>query len=198
MSSRLSAPGDFAERPASTEAVVASATDEEHVVLRDGSSVVIRPLAAGDEATIDKWFAGLGPDTRYQRFLTSLKLLDPQTRSRLAAVDHSDHEAITAVASDGTIVGIARYVRAPNSVTAEVAVAVVDRWTGRGLASLLLERIAQRARAAGIRTLTAWCLASNAAIIRLLRRLGPATMDEPAAGVVKVRIDLAGAGRDPG
>jgi GNAT superfamily N-acetyltransferase len=191
MSSRLSVPGHVAERRVSVEAVVASAIDE-RVVLRDGSSVVIRPLAAGDEATIDKWFAGLGPETRYARFFTSLKLLDPRTRSRLAAVDHRDHEAITAVALDGAIVGIARYMRAPRSATAEVAVAVVDRWTGRGLASLLLERIAARARAAGIRSLTAWCLASNGAIIRLLRRLGPATIDAPAAGVVKVDIDLTG------
>jgi RimJ/RimL family protein N-acetyltransferase len=198
MSSRPSAPVDFAERRVSKEAVIASAIDRDRVVLRDGSSVVIRPLAAGDEATIDEWFAGLGPETRYARFLTSLKLLDPRTRSRLASVDHRDHEAITAVALDGTIVGIARYMRAPRSVTAEVAVAVVDHWTGRGLATLLLERIAARARAAGILSLSAWCLASNGAIIRLLRRIGPTTIDPPAAGVVKVRIDLTSAGRDPG
>jgi GNAT superfamily N-acetyltransferase len=198
MSSRPSVPGDFAERRARTEAVFASAMDEEHVVLRGGSTVVIRPLVAGDEATIDEWFAGLGPETRYARFLTSLKLLDSRTRSRLAWVDHRDHEALTAVALDGTIVGIARYLRAPGALTAEVAVAVVDRWRGRGVASVLLERIAARARGAGIRSLTALCLASNAAIVRLLGRLGPATIDPPDAGVVKVRIDLAGGGRDPG
>ena len=106
----------------------------EHVVLRDGSSIVIRPLVAGDEPTIDAWFAALGPETRFARgFPMTLERLDRRTRARLACVDHRDHEAITALASDGTTVGIARYMRTPGSVTAEVAVAVVDRW--RGVAS---------------------------------------------------------------
>ena len=71
------------------------------------------------------------PETRFARFLMTLERLDRRTRARLACVDHRDHEAITALASDGTTVGIARYMRTPGSVTAEVAVAVVDRWRGR-------------------------------------------------------------------
>ena len=60
--------------------------------------------------------------------------------------------------------------------------AVVDRWRGRGVASLLLDRIASRARAVGIRSLTAWCLMSNSTIIRLLTRLGRATIEPPPQG----------------
>jgi GNAT superfamily N-acetyltransferase len=194
MSWRLSPPWEAAERRPTVAAV---ATDEEHVLLRDGSHVVLRHLAAGDEAAIDTWFDGLGPRTRYARFLAPVKALDRRTRSSLASVDHRDHEALTAVASDGTIVGIARYIRAPEAVTAEVAVAVVDRWTGRGIASLLLERITAEARAVGICHLTAFCLESNTAILHLLKRLGATTIDDPDAGVVKLRIDLTRAGRDP-
>lgn len=32
--------------------------DAERMILRNGSTVVIRPLAAGDEAAIASWFAG--------------------------------------------------------------------------------------------------------------------------------------------
>ena len=88
-----------------------SLTDVERVVLRDGSGVVIGPLVAGDEAAIASWFAGLAAETRYARFFASLKQLDHRTQSELARVDHFSHEAIAAVAPDGSTVGIARYLR---------------------------------------------------------------------------------------
>jgi len=110
-----------------------SPTDIERVVLRDGSSVVIRPLAAGDEAAIASWFAGLGAETRYARFFVSLERLDRRAQSELARVDHFDNQAIAAVAPDGATVGVARYLRIAKSRSVEVAVA----WpmTGGGGAS---------------------------------------------------------------
>jgi hypothetical protein len=42
--------------------------DAERVILRNGSTVVIRPLAAGDEAAIASWLVGLSAETRYARF----------------------------------------------------------------------------------------------------------------------------------
>jgi GNAT superfamily N-acetyltransferase len=167
-----------------------SPADIERVVLRDGSSVVIGPLAAGDEAAIVSWFAGLAAETRYARFFAFLKQLDPRTQSELARVDHFDHEAIAAVAPDGATVGIARYMRIGKSRSAEVAVAVADEWRGRGIAGMLLERVATRARAAGIEQLIAICLATNHTVIRLLSRLGPTTVGPSDAGLVELRIDL--------
>jgi GNAT superfamily N-acetyltransferase len=167
-----------------------SAADFEPVVLRDGSSVVIGPLAAGDEAAIASWFAGLAAETRYARFFAFLKQLDPRTQSELARVDHFDHEAIAAVAPGGATVGIARYLRIGKSRSAEVAVAVADEWRGRGIAGLLLERVAARARPAGIEQFIAICLAANHTAIRLFSRLGPTTVGPSDAGLVELRIDL--------
>ncbi|HXZ77902.1 MAG TPA: GNAT family N-acetyltransferase, partial [Streptosporangiaceae bacterium] len=141
---------------------------DERVVLRDGSVAVIRPLVAGDVEAIAAWFEGLGEETRYARFLAGVKRLDDRTRFQLAQVDHWDHEALTAVMAGGAIAGISRYIRLPEPKTAEVAVAVTDRWRGRGIASVLLRRIAARAQAAGVCCLTAQCLRSNNAILRLL------------------------------
>jgi RimJ/RimL family protein N-acetyltransferase len=67
---------------------------------------------------------------------------------------------------------------------------VTDRWRGRGIASLLLRRIAARAQAAGICCLTAQCLSSNTAILRLLSRLGTMTTILAGPGVVEIWIDL--------
>jgi hypothetical protein len=70
------------------------------LVQPDGSTVVIRPLASGDEAAIAAWFKGLGPETRYARFLAGVKRLNDRTRSELARVGHRDREVLTAVTAD--------------------------------------------------------------------------------------------------
>jgi GNAT superfamily N-acetyltransferase len=167
-----------------------STLTEDRVTLPDGRNIVVRPLASGDEAAITSWFAGLGPETRQARFLAAVNRLDSRTRGELAAVDHRDREAITAVAPDGATVAIARYVRGPGHDSAEVAVAVADRWRGCGIAGLLLAQLAARAHAAGIETFTALCLSSNDAVVHVLRRLGPTTVGPPSGGVVDVRIRL--------
>jgi GNAT superfamily N-acetyltransferase len=173
-----------------------SPTDIERVVLRDGCRVVIRQLASGDEAAIASWFGGLGAETRYARFFVLLERLDRRTQSELARVDHFDNEAIVAVAPEGATVGVARYLRIGESRSAEVAVAVADSWRGRGIASMLLERVAARARSVGFEQFIAICLATNDPVIRLLSRLGPTTVGPPDAGVVELRIDLKSRGPD--
>jgi GNAT superfamily N-acetyltransferase len=165
---------------------------EEKAILRDGSAIVIRPLATGDVTAITTWFEGLGPEARYARFLEFIDRLDDRWLSLLAQVDHREHEALTAVTAEGVTVGIARYIRLPGSGAAEVAIAVADRWAGRGIASLLLQRIAAQARAAGIDRLTALCLSSNEAMLHLFTKLGPISIISPPddAGAVEVQIDL--------
>jgi GNAT superfamily N-acetyltransferase len=167
-----------------------STADAERVTLRNGATIVVRPLAAGDEAAITSWFAGLGAETRYARFFGWLDRLDRRTRLELVRVDHRGREAITARAVDGTTVGIARYIRLGESRAAEVAVAVADDWSGQGVATLLLERVAAKARAVGIQQFTAACLVTNRTVIRLLSRLGTASVGPPDAGIVTIRIDL--------
>jgi RimJ/RimL family protein N-acetyltransferase len=159
-------------------------------VLRNGERIVVRPLAAGDERAIAEWFAALSAETRHARFLAPMKQLNRRLESELAWVDHLDREAISAVAPDGTTVGIARYNRMGRSATAEVAVAVADRWRGLGIASMLLEAVAEKARARGIKRFVALCLASNHAVIRVLSRLGPTSVGPSDVGVVNVHIDL--------
>ncbi len=166
-----------------------SPTDIERVVLRDGSR--IRPLAAGDKAAIASWFTGLGVETRSVRFFVSFAWLECRAQSELARVDHFENQAIAAVAPDGATVGVARYLRSGKSRSVEVAVAVGDDWRGRGIVSMLLERVAARARSVGVDQFIAICLASSHAVIRLLSRLGPATVGPSDAGIVELRIDLA-------
>jgi GNAT superfamily N-acetyltransferase len=168
------------------------------VTLRDGSEVRIRPIRADDKAALLRGFERLSPESRYRRFLTPMTTLNPRMLRYLTEIDHHSHEALVAEAvHTGEPVGVARYIcSADDRAVAEVAVAVVDDWQGRGAATELLRRLEQRAVEEGIERFVAICLAGNREVLELLAELGPARIDRAEDGVVNVEIALP-ATREP-
>lgn len=137
--------------------------------------VRLRPIRPGDRPLIVAAFERLSEESRYRRFFAPMKELTPAALAYLTEVDHHDHEAVVALTREGgDLVGVARYVRSESDPTqAEAAVTVIDEWQGRGLGRLLLQRLARRARAAGVRQFTALVKVENPAALELLRGLGP-------------------------
>jgi acetyltransferase len=163
------------------------------VKLRSGERITIRPIAPDDKERLAAGFSHLSETARYQRFLGAMQRLTTSQLRYLTEVDHHDHEALVALGPDEAgFIGVARYVRdAQRPDHAEVAVAVVDDWQNRGVATELLRRLSARARAEGIETFTATCLSSNQQVLELLRELGEAhTSGLPSAGTVDVEIRL--------
>jgi GNAT superfamily N-acetyltransferase len=152
----------------------AARREGEIVTLRDGSEIRVRPIRPEDKPQLLQAFDGLGTASRYRRFLGVKKELSTAELARLTEVDHVDHEALGAIdPATGDGIGVARYVRLGDGRdTAEAAVTVVDAWQGRGVGSVLLERLAARAREEGIREFTATLLSDNRAVLALFRHLG--------------------------
>jgi RimJ/RimL family protein N-acetyltransferase len=148
------------------------------VTLRDGTSVRLRPIAPEDKPLLVDVFERLSEDSRYRRFFTSLRELSPATLAYFTEVDHSDREAIIAIEpTSGQALGVARYVRlSEDPEAAEVAVAVVDDWHGRGLAAALLAELGRRARLEGVRRLTALVQADNRASVTVLEGVGDSVL----------------------
>jgi nucleotide-binding universal stress UspA family protein/GNAT superfamily N-acetyltransferase len=160
------------------------------VKLRDGSRIDIRPIEPDDRAILAEGFERLSPDSRYRRFFGPMPELSERFLDYLTVVDHRDHEALIALdAETGDGVGVARYVRTAPGV-AEPAVVVIDDWQGRGVASELLDALADRARAEDIARFEAPVLASNRDAIAVLERLGRTTQ-RPDGREVQLTIDLA-------
>ena len=160
--------------------------------LRDGTEMVIRPIEPDDKELLREHFEHLGEDSRYRRFLAPHGALTEREVHYFTEVDHVHHEALFALdARTGAAVGVARYVADPSAPEiAELAVAVVDDFQGRGVGSILTRALVSRARANGVRRMTACILGSNRPMIALLQELGDARLVDRDGGTCTFELDL--------
>jgi GNAT superfamily N-acetyltransferase len=165
-------------------------SDGELVALPDGGEIVIRPLTAADGPELERGLEHLSPRSRHRRFLGTPNIGPAEVRY-LTDVDHHDHEALGAVdARTGAGIAVARYIREQGTDSAELAVTVDDGWQGRGVGTALLLRLADRARAEGIRRFSGLLLAENAPMRALLAELGTPEFTSLGDGTVEASVVL--------
>jgi RimJ/RimL family protein N-acetyltransferase len=174
--------------------------DAQRVRTRDGVELVIRQVRPDDKALIAEGIERLSPKSRYRRFFRPLDHLSERDLVYLTEIDHTDHEALAAIDPEtGALVGVARYVRGAEPHLAEVSVAVGDPWQRRGVATALLERLVERARAAQITHFVALVLDENVEAIKLFEHWlpGHARPRRSASGHLELLIELPEPGRLP-
>src|SRR5690349_7901191 len=144
---------------------------EATVVLRDGSTVAVRPIRASDEADLARFFSHLSLESRVFRFFAAVANADASVK-RMVDVDYATRYGIVAVSGvDQEIIGHAMYV-AIGPTTAELALAVADQYQGRGLGTILLGQLAEAAADAGIQVLEAVVRPENHRMLDVLRESG--------------------------
>jgi RimJ/RimL family protein N-acetyltransferase len=142
--------------------------------LKDGSTVVLRPIQPDDKHGLDLALRRLSPASVYARFLGPKPRFTSSELRYLTEVDGHDHVALVVepVGEPGTVVAVGRWVRLPDEPqTAEFAIVVGDHLQGLGLGSILADELALRAKAEGVTRFTASVLSENAAIVRVMARL---------------------------
>jgi uncharacterized OsmC-like protein/GNAT superfamily N-acetyltransferase len=159
----------------------------------DAASLEIRPIAPNDKQAMVEAFAHFGEGSRYLRFHAPHGRLTRAELRYFTEVDHHDHEALVALEPGGGAgVGVARYVRSREDPSvAEVAVAVIDEWQGRGVGTRLLSALADRARAEGISSFSAYVLADNELMLNLLHEIGNPRVVRSELGTVELVVDLS-------
>ncbi|HEY4627593.1 MAG TPA: GNAT family N-acetyltransferase [Blastococcus sp.] len=162
----------------------------DEVLLRDGTRLVVRPIRADDADALVALHARLSSDTIYRRYFGVRPHLSPAEVTRFTQVDGHARFALVAV-RDTDLVAVARYESRPGDSGAELAVVVDDALHHQGVGRLMLERLVDVAREAGLQTLAADVLAGNAAMLALLRTLGLPRRSESDGETVSVLIDLS-------
>lgn len=164
------------------------------VALRDGTSVMLRPLLPSDRAVYTATIDDQSSEWRRRRFFSASK---PSARviDHLLDIDFIDHFAWVAFervdAARG--LGVSRYIREPDEADiAEIAMAVTEGHQGRGLGSLFLGATGVAASEAGIDRFVATVQADNDSMRAVFAKAGATTgFSEP--GVVRAEMATAAA-----
>jgi acetyl coenzyme A synthetase (ADP forming)-like protein len=167
---------------------------EAEILLKDGSSMLLRPIRKDD---IERWLAfvsRISPHTKYLRFHHIPKEMGLDDASRFCTVDYKNTFALIAevlIKSNWEIVAIGRYCRLPNRCTAEIALAIEDAYQGKGIGTALIEILANVARENGITTFEADVLAENMQMLNVFRDYGFHITSEFESGVYHVTFPIA-------
>ncbi|HET9322958.1 MAG TPA: GNAT family N-acetyltransferase, partial [Gaiellaceae bacterium] len=159
------------------------------VILRDGTTLRLRPPAAADTDALVEFLNGLTRESVYYRF-HGFPTIDDKLVS--AFVDPDWHESGHLVGElGGRIIALASYVRLRDPSAAEVAFVVADDFQRRGIGTRLLEQLAERAGAVGIERFIAEVLPENSQMLHVFAAVGFEVRRKLESGTVEVEFRIA-------
>jgi RimJ/RimL family protein N-acetyltransferase len=171
--------------------IIAPRACDADVVLRDGSTVHVRPVRAGDgdEDAVRSLYASLSERSRYLRFFSVAPRLDTVVAWATATSDHRRFGLVVTAGGDGQVVAHGAYECDPSHPDhAEVALAIADRMQGKGIGTLLLGQLAEAATSARVSTFTAEVLPENHEMIKVLCDSGFAVVTRAVRGALLVEF----------
>ena len=161
------------------------------VTLRDGRSVLIRPIQPSDAPALAESIESADADTIYRRFFGGHPQVTSELLDFLTTVDYTSRFALVAVEpASQRGVAIARYEPAEQDGTADVGIAVTPGWRGVGLAGELLRLLAQAAGERGIHTFTGTYLADNRPVAALINAADEHANRVTSHGIAEFSVPL--------
>ena len=167
-------------------------TDVVDVILRDGSTLRLRPPTEGDADAMLGFFRDLSQQSLYLRF-HGFPRLGPELVEQMIEPDWRERGALLgSVVEDGAekVVALASYVRLREPTTAEAAFAVADSFQQRGIGTRLVEQLAARAARHGLDRFVAEVVADNRKMLGVFESLGFELTRELEGGEVEVAFPI--------
>ncbi len=146
--------------------------EERRMVLKSGKAVMLRPARASDAQGIRDLFFKLPAGDVFTRFFRQVRSLSAKDIQRLCNYSYENEVgfvAVTGPREQEIIVGQSCYFLNPSSNLAETAFLIDPQWQGSGLGSAMQRRMAEHAKARGLRGFIAEILPENAKMIALAR-----------------------------
>ena len=158
-----------------------------------GPAVTLRPIRPEDAEMEQAFVKSLSAESRYFRFMDTLRELTPQMLLRFTQIDYDREMAFVATLQEDRReleIGVARYVANPDGESCEFALVIADDWQRRGLGRRMMELLIEVARERGLRAMIGHVLAENRGMLSLCQALGFAIADSAEGAMVK-RATLA-------
>jgi len=154
-----------------------------------GNDYDIRPIRPADAALYPRFLERVTAEDMRLRFLVPT-VLSQQAMVRLSQLDYDRDIALVALeAGTGELAGICRYASDPDRERAEFGLLIRSDLQGRGLGTVLMDRLLDYARANGIGRLEGLILRENRVMLELATQMGFSPVAEAEVSEV-VRVGL--------
>ena len=162
------------------------------LILRDGTTATIRIARPDDREGLEALFHRLSPASKRRRFFSAA---DPSAKLVDSLCDNSDPRCRLSLVVLRNVRGAMQIIAsgsylAKDQKIAEVAIAVDDRFQGKGLGTLLLERLALLAVRHGFVRFWALTQADNQPMLDVLRTSGFPLREKVEGGYTEVDLSL--------
>ncbi len=165
----------------------------EFVLLKDGQGVLLRMAMPEDVDRVERFMASLSLETLALRFMGGVSSVSRKFVDELCHGDPRERACLLAVEGEGgdqRVLGLGNYVGDGGSV-AEVAFMVADEYQGRGISTLILERLGGLAAGAGYVGFEAEVLFENEKMAHVFRDSGFETRQALKGGIIHVSFPLS-------
>lgn len=140
-----------------------------------GTMMLVRPLKATDERTLQEFFYSHNQETIYNRYFAPKLQLAHREAAKQVCVDYRSRMALAVFLHEDNaerIVAVARYAVNPRNNMAETAVVVHEEYRRLGLARYLLRQLERHAMSQGIEGFCSEMLPTNEAMLSYHRGRG--------------------------
>lgn len=151
----------------------------EHLELKDGSHVTLRPIRPEDEDTLTAFHRTLSDTSVHRRYFGLIPLETRIAHDRLVRVCFADYDRQLPIVAEHKnrhgayeIIGVGRLNRTRFRDEAEFALLVSDAWQNRGVGSRLLANLIEIGRAEKLTRITGIIMADNHPMLTVCRRAG--------------------------
>lgn len=162
------------------------------LILRDGSTALIRLVTPEDEAVVRAFFHGLSAESKRHRFFSAGEPRDEELAALCANTAPRAQRTLGVFRLSGKTpraIAIASYF-AKDARSAEVAFAVDDAFQGKGLGSSLLERLVQLGAQQGFTTFWAMTHTDNRLMLEVFHRSGLLRQERVTGAEVELELSL--------
>ena len=151
--------------------------------------ITVRPIKPEDAELEIEFVRKLSPETKYLRFMNTMRELPPAMVARLTQIDYDREMAFVAIIPDENgnevEIGVCRYAVNPDGETCEFAIVVAEDWQHRGLARRLMGVLIETARNRGLQAMTGIFLSNNDRMLKFVSSLGFVLTNDPEDNTIK-------------
>jgi acetyltransferase len=149
---------------------------------------LLRTARESDADRIREFVCGLSPRSQYFRFFAAVA---PPSTGLMRALSGAAGSADILLVADGLGSVIGHGMAADQDGASDIGIVVADRWQQRGIGTLLLAALVDRAASRGIRTLVLDVLPANELMLGIIGRRWPTAPRERTPDAIIIRPQLA-------